>query len=217
MLVRTKTADIAILLMLSTRRGATKAEADLRAGRWEGWSLGDHLGRDLTGATVGLLGYGRIGQAVARRLQGFDATVLHHTRNDTGLPGWTSSLHDMAAVADVLSIHVPSTDATRHLVDAAVIAALPDGAVVINTARGPVLDEMALADALLAGRIAGAGLDVFDGEPEVNPRLLEAPGCTLLPHIGSATVTVRRAMCDLACAGVLAVLAGETPSNIVTP
>ena len=211
------TADIAILLMLSTRRGATKAEADLRAGRWEGWSLGDHLGRDLTGATVGLLGYGRIGQAVARRLQGFDATVLHHTRNDTGLPGWTSSLHDMAAVADVLSIHVPSTDATRHLVDAAVIAALPDGAVVINTARGPVLDEMALADALLAGRIAGAGLDVFDGEPEVNPRLLEAPGCTLLPHIGSATVTVRRAMCDLACAGVLAVLAGETPSNIVTP
>ena len=211
------TADIALLLMLSTRRGASAAEADLRAGRWAGWSLGDHLGQDLTGATVGLVGYGRIGQAVARRLEGFDATVLHHTRSDTGLSGWTASLLGLAARSDVLSIHVPSSADTHHLIDGEVLAALPSGAVVINTARGPVLDEEALADALFAGRIAGAGLDVFDGEPHVNPRLLEAPGCTLRPHIGSATVAVRRAMCDLACAGVLAVLAGETPANIVAP
>lgn len=209
------TADIAILLMLATRRGATRAEADLRAGRWAGWSLGDHLGQDLTGATVGLVGYGRIGRAVAKRLRGFDATVLHHTRNDTGLPGWTASLHELAAASDVLSIHVPSTEGTRHLVDASVIDAMPAGAVVINTARGPVLDEMALVDALVGGRLSGAGLDVFDGEPRVNPRLLEAPGCTLLPHIGSATVSVRRAMCDLAINGVLTILDGETPANLV--
>ena len=211
------TADIAVLLMLAARRGASQAEADLRAGRWSGWTLGDHLGQDLTGTTVGLVGYGRIAQTVARRLQGFDTTVLHHTRTDTGLPGWTGSLHEMARRCDVLSIHVPSSAETRHLIDAEVIGELPRGSVVINTARGPVLDEDALADALDEGRLSGAGLDVFDGEPTVNPRLLAAPGCTLLPHIGSATVSVRRAMCDLACAGVLSVLDGGSPANLVVP
>jgi len=209
------TADIAVLLMLSARRRASEAEADLRAGRWEGWSLGDHLGLDLSGATVGLLGFGGIGQAVARRLVGFDATILHHTRHDTHLPGWVPSLERLAERSDVLSIHVPSTPATRHLVDASVLTKLPAGAVVVNTARGPVLDEEALADALEAGRLFGAGLDVFDGEPKVNPRLLAARGCVVLPHIGSATISVRRSMCDLACRGVLTVLDGRVPSNLV--
>ena len=191
------TADIAILLMLSARRRASEAEADLRAGRWTGWSLGDHLGLDLSGATIGLVGFGRVGRAVARRLHGFDATVLHHTRTDTGVAGWTPSLQAMAAQCDVLSIHVPATEATRHLVGADVLAALPEGAVVINTARGPVLDEDALADALSSQQLFGAGLDVFEGEPHINPRLLAAPNCVLLPHIGSATISVRRAMCEL--------------------
>ena len=209
------TADIAILLMLSARRRASEAEADLRAGRWTGWSLGDHLGLDLSGATIGLVGFGRVGRAVARRLHGFDATVLHHTRTDTGVAGWTPSLQAMAAQCDVLSIHVPATEATRHLVGADVLAALPEGAVVINTARGPVLDEDALADALSSQQLFGAGLDVFEGEPHINPRLLAAPNCVLLPHIGSATISVRRAMCELASRGVLSVLAGERPDNLV--
>ena len=211
------TADIAVLLMLSARRRASEAERDLRAGRWTGWSLGGHLGLDLTGSTVGLVGFGRIAQAVARRLQGFDVTVLHHTRSDTCMAGWVPSLLELAARSEVLSIHVPSTDATRGLISRAVLAALPDGAVVINTARGPVLDEDALVDALESGVLSGAGLDVFDGEPNVNPRLLAAPGCVLLPHIGSATVSVRRAMCQLASRGVLAILDGEIPENLVTP
>ena len=198
------TADISILLMLSARRQASAAEADLRAGRWTGWAIGDHLGLDLTGAIIGLVGLGRIGQAVSRRLGGFDTTVLHHTRHDTGRAGWTPSLLDLAGRSDVLSIHVPSTTDTHHL-----------GAVVINTARGSILDEEALADALEAGRLHGAGLDVFEGEPAINPRLLASPRCVLLPHIGSATISVRRAMCEMASQGVLEVLAGTTPGNLV--
>ncbi len=209
------TADISILLMLSARRQASAAEADLRAGRWTGWAIGDHLGLDLTGATIGLVGLGRIGQAVSRRLGGFDTTVLHHTRHDTGRKGWTPSLLDLAGRSDVLSIHVPSTTDTHHLINAEVLAALPDGAVVINTARGSILDEEALANALEAGRLHGAGLDVFEGEPAINPRLLASPRCVLLPHIGSATISVRRAMCEMASQGVLEVLAGTTPGNLV--
>jgi len=209
------TADISILLMLSARRHASAAEADLRAGRWTGWAIGDHLGLDLTGTTIGLVGLGRIGQAVSRRLGGFDTTVLHHTRHDTGRAGWTPSLLDLAGRSDVLSIHVPFTTDTHHLINAEVLAALPDGAVVINTARGSILDEEALADALEAGRLHGAGLDVFEGEPAINPRLLASPRCVLLPHIGSATISVRRAMCEMASQGVLEVLAGTTPGNLV--
>ena len=209
------TADISILLMLSARRHASAAEADLRAGRWTGWAIGDHLGLDLTGATIGLVGLGRIGQAVSRRLGGFDTTVLHHTRHDTGRAGWTPSLLDLAGRSDVLSIHVPFTTDTHHLINAEVLAALPDGAVVINTARGSILEEEELADALEAGRLHGAGLDVFEGEPAINPRLLASPRCVLLPHIGSATISVRRAMCEMASQGVLEILAGTTPGNLV--
>ena len=198
----------AIVCLLSDRFDATVLEAASRLRVVGNVAVGvDNI--DLAAAA-------HAGVAVVNT-PGVDTTVLHHTRTDTGLPGWTGSLHEMARRCDVLSIHVPSSAETRHLIDAEVIGELPRGAVVINTARGPVLDEEALADALDEGRLSGAGLDVFDGEPTVNPRLLAAPGCTLLPHIGSATVSVRRAMCDLACAGVLSVLDGGSPANLVAP
>ena len=210
------TADLAILLMLAARRRSSEAEADLRAGRWTGWSLGDHLGDDLSGATVGLVGRGRIGQAVERRLRGFDATVLHHTRHDTGLEGWHGSLHELAAEVDVLSVHVPLTVETRALIDRSVLAVMRPSAVLVNTARGPVVDEAALIDALTSGTIAAAGLDVFEREPEVSTALLAAPGTVLLPHVGSATTATRLAMCDLASKGLLAILDGELPENVVS-
>lgn len=209
------TADLTIALMLSALRLSTSAEADLRSGRWGGWGLGDHLGRDLSGSAVGLVGYGRIGKAVARRLAAFGCEVRHHSRHDTGLPGWTASLIDLARNSDVLSIHVPGGPDSRRLVDGEVLAALPETAVVVNTARGGVLDEEALADALEGGRLHAAGLDVFKGEPAISPRLLRAPRCTLLPHIGSATIGTRLAMCELASRGVLDVLDGKAPPNLV--
>ena len=211
------TADVAMFLMLAARRRTTEREDELREGRWQGWGVAENLALDLSGATLGLVGYGRIAQAVAQRARAFDMTVLHHTRHDTGEPGWTGSLIEMAAEVDVLSIHVPLSETTRGLVSRGVLAAMRPSAIVINTARGAVLDEDALVDALEAGRLFGAGLDVYQGEPAFNPRLLTAPNAVLLPHIGSATLGTRQAMSELALRGALSVLAGERPSNLVAP
>lgn len=211
------TADLAFLLILAATRLATDAERDLREGRWQGWGFGDHLARDVHGMTLGLVGFGRIARAVAQRAAGFDMDVIHTARHDTGLGGYTPKLSDLLARADIVSLHVPLTESTRHLIGAAELAVMKPTAVLINTARGPVLDENALADALEAGRLYAAGLDVFDGEPSVNPRLLTAPRATLLPHIGSATIGTRTRMSRLACQGVSDVLAGRTPPNVVLP
>ena len=143
------------------------------------------------GATLGLVGYGRIARAVAQRAAGFDMEVIHTSRTDTGLPGYVAELGTLLARSDIVSLHVPLTESTRHLIGAAELALMKPTAVLVNTARGPVIDENALVDALEAGTIYGAGLDVFEGEPAVNPRLLEAPRTTLLPHIGSATIATR--------------------------
>jgi glyoxylate reductase len=209
------TADLAFLLILAATRGTTEAERDLRAGRWTGWGFNTHLAHDVHGATLGLVGYGRIGQAVARRADGFGMEVLHTTRTDTGLHGWVATLPELLESADILSLHVPLTESTRHLIGAAELALMKPTAVLINTARGAVIDEEALCDALESGTIAGAGLDVFDGEPVVNPRLLAAPGITLLPHIGSATIGTRTSMARLAAQGVCDVLSGRIPPNAV--
>ncbi len=211
------TADLAFLLILAATRQATDAERDLREGRWTGWGFGTHLARDVHGATLGLVGFGRIARAVARRASGFDMEVLHTTRHDTGEPGFTPSLDELLERSDIVSLHVPLSEATRHLIGAAELARMKPTSVLINTARGPVVDEDALADALESGSIYGAGLDVFDGEPKINPRLLSAPRTTLLPHIGSATIATRTRMARLACQGVCDVLAGRTPPNIVLP
>ena len=209
------TADLAFLLILTATRNTSTAEDDLRHGRWDGWGFGTHLAHDVHGKTLGVIGYGRIGRAVAQRAAGFDMEVLHTSRTETGLPGYVAELGDLLARADIVSLHVPLTESTRHLIGAAELALMKPTAVIVNTARGPVIDEDALADALEAGTIYGAGLDVFVGEPAVNPRLLGAPRTTLLPHIGSATIATRTKMARLACRGVCDVLAGVTPPNLV--
>jgi glyoxylate reductase len=211
------TADQAFLLILAATRLSTEAESDLREGRWHGWGFGDHLARDVHGMTLGLVGFGRIAKAVAQRAEGFDMEVLHTARHDTGLHGYVPALDELLQRSDIVSLHVPLTESTRHLIGAAELAVMKPTAVLVNTARGPVVDENALADALEDGRLYAAGLDVYDGEPAVNPRLLTAPRVTLLPHIGSATIGTRTRMGRLACQGVADVLAGRTPPNAIAP
>ena len=211
------TADLAFLLILTATRLASQSEDDLRHGRWAGWGFGDHLARDVHGKTLGIVGYGRIGRTVAMRAGGFDMEVIHTARRDTGASGYVPNLEDLLARSDIVSLHVPLNDETFHLIGPAQLAVMKPTAVLINTARGPVVDEDALADALEAGRLHAAGLDVFTGEPTVNPRLLRAPRTTLLPHIGSATIETRTRMARLACQGVCDVLAGRTAPNTVPP
>ncbi|MGH9018034.1 MAG: 2-hydroxyacid dehydrogenase [Acidimicrobiales bacterium] len=209
------TADLAFLLILAASRRAWEAEDDLRSGRWPGWGINQYLGGDVHGAVLGLVGYGRIGAAVGRRAAGFAMPVLHHTRTDTGVAGYTPSLDDLLRASDIVSLHVPLTEATRHLIGRRELALLRPHAVLVNTARGPVVDEEALADALHDGTLFAAGLDVYEREPLVHPRLRDAPRTVLLPHIGSATLATRARMAQMACAGVCTVLAGGDPPNLV--
>jgi glyoxylate reductase len=169
------------------------------------------------GATLGLVGYGRIGQAVERRASGFGMQVLHHTRRDTGQRGYIGDLDRLLAESDVVSLHVPLTEETRHLLDARRLALLRPTAVLVNTARGPVVDEEALAEALERGELFAAGLDVYEREPAVHPRLLAAPRVVLLPHVGSASRATRTRMAQMASHGVVDVLAGRRPANLVVP
>ena len=210
------TADLTFLLILAASRLASEAERDLRAGAWPGWGINQYLGQDVHDATLGLVGYGRIGRAVGRRAAGFGMRVVHHTRHLTGEPGWIASLDELLAVADVVSLHVPFTEATRHMIGARQLAAMGPNSVLVNAARGPVVDEAALAEALHEGTIFAAGLDVYEREPEVHTRLLSAPRTVLLPHIGSASRATRTRMARMASAGVCDVLAGRVPDNLVT-
>jgi glyoxylate reductase len=210
------TADLAFFLILAACRRSTDAEADLRAGRWTGFHINEFLGVDVHGATLGIVGFGRIGRAVARRGAGFGMEVLHHTRTDTGIVGWTADLDDLLRRSDIVSLHVPLHDATRGLIDGRRLSLMKPSAVLVNTARGPVVDEEALATALEDGTIFAAGIDVYEREPLVHPRLLAAPHAVLLPHIGSATEATRRRMAQLASEGAVAVLAGGRPPNLVT-
>jgi glyoxylate reductase len=210
------TADLAFLLILAAARRASDAEADLRGGRWTGFHIDEFLGVDVHGAVLGVVGFGRIGRAVARRAAGFGMEVLHCTRHDTGITGWTADLDDLLRRADAVSLHVPLHEGTRRLIDARRLALMKPTAVLVNTARGPVVDEEALATALEDGAIFAAGIDVYEREPAVHPRLLAAPHAVLLPHIGSATEATRRRMAQLACEGVAAVLRGERPRNLVS-
>jgi len=210
------TADLAFLLVLAASRLASESERDLRKGAWPGWGINQYLGEDVHRAVLGLVGFGRIGRAVARRAEGFGMAVLHHSRHDTGVAGWTPSLDDLLAGSDVVSLHVPLTDDSRHLIGRTELARMKPTAVLVNTSRGPVVDEEALAEALESGELFAAGLDVYEREPEVHPRLLAAPRAVLLPHIGSATRATRTRMAVLASTAVCEVLAGGAPENLVT-
>ena len=209
------TADLTMLLVLAASRMASDAERDLRAGTWAGWQIDQYLGQDVHGRTLGVVGWGRIGRRVARRAGGFDMHVVHHARRPTGDQGYMDDLDSLLRVADVVTLHVPLNNETRHLIDARRIALMKPTAVLVNTSRGPVVDEEALAEALHAERIFAAGLDVYEREPSVHPRLLDAPRTVLLPHIGSASVATRTAMGRLAAQSVVDVLAGRRPPTLV--
>jgi len=206
------TADLAVGLMLAVARRIPEGDALVRADDWPEWGPETFVGRDLHGTTVGIVGYGRIGQAVARRLQGFDAEVLHTSRSG-GTP-----LVELLDRADFVSLHVPLTPDTRCLIDEAALGRMKPTAYLVNTGRGQLVDTGALTRALHAGEIAGAALDVTDPEPLPGDHpLLGAPNLVVVPHIGSDTVTTRRAMADLAVDNLLAGLAGEPMPHSVTP
>lgn len=209
------TADLAFALILAASRLTSTAEADLRAGHWPGWGITQYLGFDVHGATLGIVGFGRIGRAVARRAAGFSMEVLHHARRPTGHDGYVADLDELLARADIVTLHVPGGAATHHLIDARRLALMKPSAVLVNTARGTVVDEAALADALHDGRLFAAGLDVYEHEPAVHPRLLDAPRTVLLPHVGSASKRTRTTMATTATAAVATVLAGGMPTNVV--
>jgi glyoxylate reductase len=211
------TADLAFALILAASRGLADAEHDLRNGGWKRWELDGYLGHDVHDATLGLVGYGRIGHAVARRAEGFNMRVIHYDVVPTGLPGYVADLDQVLREADIVSLHVPLTPTTRHLINADKLALMKPTAVLVNTSRGPVVDEEALAVALETEQIFAAGLDVYESEPNVHPRLLAAPRTVLLPHIGSASFATRLAMACLATNAVADVLAGGCPANTLNP
>ena len=205
------TADLAFALILAVRRQVVKGDRFVRTGRWSGsWSEGG-LAEELTGSTLGILGLGRIGSAVARRARGFELRMLYsrRLRADSDL-GEYRDVDALFEESDIVSIHAPLTPDTEGLVDARRLALLRDGACLVNTARGEIVDERALLAELVSGRIS-AGLDVFAHEPEVPPELLDLPNVVLTPHIGSATRQTREAMTRLVVDNLLAVERGEPP------
>ena len=217
------TADLTMLLLLAVARRAFEGDRELRAGEWTGWRPTHLLGARVSGKTLGLVGLGRIGRAVARRAAaGFGMQVRYWSRRRLSADEeralnveWRPSLEALTSDADFVSVHCPATPETRRLIDANALRHFRPAAFLINTSRGDVVDERALLAALREGALAGAALDVFDGEPHVNPELLSHPALVTLPHLGSATVEARVAMGECAIANIRAFVAGEPPPNRV--
>ena len=209
------TADLTLALILAVRRRVVEGDARVRRGEWRGSWADGFLAEELTGSTLGIIGLGRIGQAVARRAQGFELRVLYaqRRRSETDL-GEFRELDELLAESDLVTIHAPLTPETRGLLDARRLALLRDGAAVVNTARGEIVDESALAAELVSGRLR-AGLDVFTHEPHVPEELLELPNVVLTPHLGSATRQTREAMTRLVVDNVLAFERGEPLVSLV--
>lgn len=214
------TADLTFALLLAAARRLPQAAASVTAGDWVTWEPMRHLGYAVHGATLGIVGMGRIGRAVARRAGGFDMTVLHASVRGTTVVGdgdGAVSLDELLARSDYVSLHCPLTPDTRHLIDAGALARMRPNAILINTARGPIVDQAALVAALQDGQIAGAALDVTDPEPPAaDDPLLRAPNLLLVPHVGSATHAARERMADMAVANLLAALDGRPMPNPVT-
>ena len=214
------TADLAWALILAVARRVVEGDQLVRQHRWTGWSPTQMLGTDLSGKTLGIIGMGRIGQAVARRAAGFEMTVLYWSRSERPLqpsnPSWQRvSFEELLRRSDFLSLHVPLTPETKHLINEAALRLMKPTAFLINAARGPVVDEAALVKALHEGRLAGAGLDVYEREPELQPGLRELSQVVLLPHLGSATTETRVRMGMMCVENVLAVLEGKPAPNRV--
>ena len=219
------TADFGFALMMATARRITESERWLREGHWQQWSFQTMLGADLHGSTLGILGLGRIGQAIARRASGFDMRVLYHNRSrlpesiEREARASYAGFDELLAQADHLMLVLPYSKQNHHLINARALLQMKPTATLVNIARGGIADEDALADALAEGRLAAAGLDVFEGEPAVNPRLLALRNVVLTPHIASGSLATRRAMVSLAVDNLIAALghgpnAGAPPNRI---
>jgi len=216
------TSDLAWALLFSAARRIAEADRYTRAGRFTGWGPMLLLGADITGRTLGIVGAGRIGAAVARKSVGFTMRVLYADPNpnealERHVGAQRLPLDELLAESDLVSVHVPLTPETRHLIGAAELKRMKPTAVLVNTSRGPVVDEAALVAALKAGTIAAAGFDVYEDEPALAPGLTELPNAVLLPHLGSATVETRTRMATMAATNLVAVLKGERPPNCVNP
>ncbi|ARJ69633.1 2-hydroxyacid dehydrogenase [Paracoccus contaminans] len=218
------TADIAIALMLAVTRRIPEGLAEMQAGRWEGWAPTAHLGGRIGGRRLGILGMGRIGQAVARRAHVFGMQIHYHNRRrlrpetEEALHAtWWESLDQMLARVDILSINAPHTPSTYHLLSARRLKLMKPSAVIVNTSRGEVIDENAMTRMLRAGELAGAGLDVFEHGHEINPRLREAPNVVMLPHMGSATVEGRVEMGEKVIINIKTFADGHRPPDLVLP
>ncbi len=217
------TAELAYTLMLMAARRAGEGERVVRSGDWTGWTPTQLVGRSLDGATLGVVGMGRIGRATAvRAARGSGMKIIYWSRSAVAQEEMgdipverVDALDDLVARADVVSIHTPATPATRHLIDARRLALMQRHAILVNTARGSVVDEAALAEALADGRLIGAGLDVYEKEPEVHPALLQLEQVVLLPHLGSATETARVAMGNAVLASLEAYFSGAAPPDQV--
>jgi glyoxylate reductase len=215
------TAELAMALTFAAARRMSDAERDLRAGGWGGWDPAADLGIEIAGATVGVVGLGRIGTRYAQLAHGIGGEILYTSQSpkpeaESELGARSRDLHELLEASDVVSIHAPSTPETRGLIGAAELELIGPQGVLVNTSRGPLVDSEAVAAALQKGTLGAAGLDVYENEPEVSPRLLDAPRAVLLPHIGSATVRARDGMATKVADNVIAVLEGdEPPSRVV--
>lgn len=213
------TADLTWALLLAAARRVVEGDRLVRSGQWTGWTPTQLLGAAVAGSTVGIVGMGRIGQAVARRAAGFRMQVIYHSHRAVDAPPgahWTSrDLPDLLRESDIVTIHVPLTPETRHLIGAPEFALMRRTAILINTARGPIVDESALVTALQERTIAGAGLDVFEDEPKIHPHLASMPQVVLLPHLGSATLATRVEMGMICLKNIEAILAGRPAPNRV--
>jgi glyoxylate reductase len=216
------TAELAVALIFACARRLGEAERHLRSGTWRGWGPMQYLGADIRGATLGIVGMGKIGRAVGKRGHGLGMRIVYFEegpvdRSALGFPAEPVSLADLLSRADFVSLHVPLNEKTRHLIGDKELLAMKPTTFLINTSRGPVVDEAALADALGRGTIAGAGLDVYEEEPKVNRRLLTLDNCVLVPHIGSATTTARANMALMAATNLIAMIEGDEVPNLVNP
>ena len=214
------TAEIAMLLMLGAARRAVEGDRLVRTGAWDVWSPSFMVGKQVTGARIGIVGMGRVGQAFAKKARGFDMEVHYYNRTRLAADKehgatYHATLDSLLPMADFLSLHCPATPDTRHLLNAATLDLLPDGAVVVNTARGALVDEPALMAALRSGKVAAAGLDCFETEPGGNPDFSKFDSVFMLPHIGSATVRTRDAMGFRALDNLDAFFAGRQPRDLL--
>jgi glyoxylate reductase len=214
------TADLTWALLLAVARRVVEGDRWMRSGTWPGWAPTQMLGTDVTGKTLGIVGMGRIGRAVAQRAVGFRMPVVYTGRgacpSPTGAPAWMQlPIDEVLRRSDFVSLHVPLTDSTRHLIGAPELASMKSSSILINTSRGPVVDEAALVRALRSGTIAGAGLDVYEREPSMEEGLAELPNVVLLPHLGSATQETRVRMGLICLENIAAVLSGQPAPNRV--